>query len=74
MAWACSTSTRSTSATRPRNEGEFFLALAQDGLHALANPFTTRLQVFQELLARDQAAAVFLGGAEVFADLLDLFR
>jgi hypothetical protein len=54
------------------DEGESLLALAEDGFDAFADAFAAGFEILQQLLSRDQAGAVLLGGAEVFADLLDL--
>src|SRR5688500_1016592 len=54
------------------DEGEFLVALAEDALDAFADAFAARFKILEQLLARDQAGAVLLGGAEVLANLLDL--
>ena len=48
------------------------VALAQDRFHAFADAFAFGFQILQQSLARDQAGAMFLGGAELLADLRDL--
>ena len=56
----------------PADEREFLLALAQDRFHAFADAFAAGFQILQQLLPRDQARAMLLGGAELLADLRDL--
>ena len=54
------------------DEGELAVALAEDGLDAFAHAFAAGFQVLQQLLPRNQAAAVLPGRAKLLADLSDL--
>jgi hypothetical protein len=69
ITWACSTSTRSTSATSPRMKREFADRAAEHGFHAFADAFALGFQILQQFLAESNPERCSLAAPKLLADV-----